>query len=671
MTVWFSHCLSGFTRGTRVSSNVSSLCAPQGARVWLRQKEQLLPSTVTSCNELSLVLATDYGKVVSVERQDLGGDTVVPMHPSSVQGVEDMSTLTELHEAVIMHNLHLRYQKDCIYTNIGSILAAVNPYKQIPGLYDGPAVDLYSRHHMGELPPHIFAVANESYRCLWKRQDSQCVLISGESGAGKTESTKLLLRFLSVMSQKSSGSAPSETNTTRVEQAIIQSSRFGKFIQLHFSQGGNIQGGCVFDYLLEKNRVVRQNPGERNYHIFYALLSGTDKDHKDMYYLCEGPESYHYLTQSGCVKDVSLDDRNLFDSVMEALKVMGFSEEEIRDVFRLLSAVLQMGNIEFMTAGGAQITSKGVVSNVSELLGLDSFQLSEVLTQRSMILRGEEICSPLTVEQAVDSRDSVAMALYSQCFSWIIMRINQKIKGKDNFKSVGILDIFGFENFEVNRFEQFNINYANEKLQEYFNKHIFSLEQLDYNREGIRWEAIDWMDNAECLDLIEKKLGMLALVNEESRFPKGTDLTLLEKLHSRHAANPYYVKPRVTDHQFGIKHYAGEVLYDVRGILEKNRDTFRDDILFILKDSRLDFIYDLFERVGSRSGDDTMKMGTARRKPTVSSQFRDSLHSLMGTLSASNPFFVRCIKPNMDKNPDRFDPEVVLNQLRTSTPGTR
>ncbi|MEQ2248802.1 hypothetical protein ILYODFUR_022786 [Ilyodon furcidens] len=320
--------------------------------------------------------------------------------------------------------------------------------------------------------------------------------------------------------------------------------------------------------------------------------------------------------------------------------------------------------MEFMLAGGAQITTKQVVSNASDLLGLDAFQLSEVLTQRSIILRGEEICSPLTIEQAIDSRDSVAMALYSQCFSWIILKINQKIKGKENFKSIGILDIFGFENFEVNRFEQFNINYANEKLQAYFNKHIFSLEQLEYNREGVQWDAIDWMDNAECLDLIEKKLGLLALVNEESRFPKGTDFTLLEKLHSRHSTNPYYVKPRVADHQFGIKHYAGEVLYDVRGILEKNRDTFRDDILNMLKDSRLDFIYDLFEKVGSRNNEE--KMGTARRKPTVSSQFRDSLHALMATLSASNPFFIRCIKPNMEKNPHVFDPETVLNQLRYS-----
>ncbi|XP_071196791.1 unconventional myosin-X-like [Salvelinus alpinus] len=655
----------------------------EGARVWLRDEELLLPATVSSRSHDDLVLTTDYGEVMYLQQGELSRDQVFPMHLTSINGVEDMSSLAELHEAAIMYNLYLRYQKDCIYTNIGSILAAVNPYKQISGLYDPAAVALYSRHHLGELPPHIFAVANECYRCLWKRHDSQCVLISGESGAGKTESTKLLLQFLSVMSQKSAGTAQSE-RSIRVEQAIIQSSpimeafgnaktvynnnssRFGKFIQLHFSQCGNIHGGCIIDYLLEKNRVVRQNPGERNYHIFYALLAGADENHRELYFLSEGPESYHYLSQSGCVKDRSLDDLKLYDSFMEALKVLQFREEEIRDVFKLLSAVLLMGNIEFMTAGGAQITSKGVISNVSDLLGLDSFQLSEVLTQRSMILRGEEICSPLTVEQAVCSRDSVAMALYAQSFSWIITRINQKVRGKDNFKSIGILDIFGFENFEVNRFEQFNINYANEKLQEYFNKHIFSLEQLDYNREGIQWEAIDWMDNAECLDLIEKKLGMLALINEESRFPKGTDYTLLEKLHSRHATNQYYMKPRVTDHQFGIKHYAGEVLYDVRGVLLKNRDTFRDDVLNMLKDSRLDFIYDLFERVGSRNGEETLKMGTARRKPTVSSQFRDSLHSLMNTLSASNPFFVRCIKPNMNKNANMFDPEVVLNQLRYS-----
>uniref|UniRef100_A0A8C4X6Z7 Unconventional myosin-X-like n=1 Tax=Erpetoichthys calabaricus TaxID=27687 RepID=A0A8C4X6Z7_ERPCA len=545
-----------------------------------------------------------FFQVIHLQQSSVTREKVFPMHQSSIEGVEDMSTLLDLHEASIMHNLHQRYQQDKIYTCIGSILAAVNPYKQISGLYDSSTVELYSQHHLGELPPHIFAIANECYSCLWKRHDGQCVLISGESGAGKTESTKLLLKFLSVMSQNSVSTPPSE-KSTHVEEAIIESSpimeafgnaktvynnnssRFGKFIQLHFSQNGNIQGGSSNCFCCEfQNRVVRQNPGERSYHIFYALLAGADAEQKELYFLSE-PESFHYLSQSGCVKDKSLDDKQLFNSVMVALKVMEFNEEEIRDVLKLLSGILQIGNIEFMTAGGAQITTK---AGNHELLGLDSFQLSEVLTQRSMILRGEEICSPLTIEQAMDSRDSMAMALYSQCFSWIIMKINTKIKGKENFKSVGILDIFGFENFEVNRFEQFSINYP------------FVCVHFMYN-----------------------------LIGSVRNLP-----------------------------------FISQVLYDVKGILEKNRDTFRDDILNMLKDSRLDFIYDLFERVASRNNEETLKMGTARRKPTVSSQFRDSLHSLMATLSASNPFFVRCIKPNMLKMPNKFDPEVVLNQLRYS-----
>uniref|UniRef100_A0A6J0THH3 Unconventional myosin-X-like n=1 Tax=Pogona vitticeps TaxID=103695 RepID=A0A6J0THH3_9SAUR len=654
----------------------------EGTRVWLQEQDQLQPCTVSSLADGSVLFTSDYGEVFCYPWTSLPRDKVLPMHQSSMEGVEDMSMLGDLHEAAILLNLHQRYQKDHIYTNIGSILVSVNPYKPIAGLYDEAAINLYRQHCLGELPPHIFATASECYSCLWRRHDSQCILISGESGAGKTESTKLLLKFLSAMSQTSLG-GPASEKSTHVEEAIMESSpileafgnaktvynnnssRFGKFIQLHFSQHGHIQGGRVTDYLLEKNRVVHQNPGERNYHIFYALLAGVSGEQKEGLFLLE-PKSYRYLNQSGCVTNENLDDRELYSKVMTALEVMGFSSEEIRDIFKLLSGILQLGNTEFMTAGGAQITTKTVLNNASELLGLDTFQLSEVLTQRSMFLRGEEISSPLTVEQAADSRDSLAMALYSQCFSWIIGRINSKIKGKENFKSVGILDIFGFENFQENRFEQFNINYANEKLQEYFNKHIFSLEQLEYNREGISWEAIDWMDNAECLDLIEKKLGLLALINEESRFPKGTDNTLLEKLHSQHGSNQYYLKPRVIDFQFGIQHYAGEVLYDVRGFLEKNRDTFRDDILNMLKDSRLDFIYDLFERVSSGSSEDTLKMGTQRRRPTVSSQFRDSLHSLMATLSTCNPLFIRCIKPNLEKAPNLFSPDVVLKQLRYS-----
>ncbi|XP_075170992.1 unconventional myosin-X [Anomaloglossus baeobatrachus] len=654
----------------------------EGTQVWLRENGQHYPSYVQSCAGGVIVFKTYYNQVFTYKQSTITRQKVTTMHPTSINGVEDMAALCDLHEGSIMYNLYQRYQENKIYTYIGSILASVNPYKLIPGLYDRNTVEVYSRHHMGEIPPHIFAVANECYRCLWKRHDNQCVLISGESGAGKTESTKLILKYLSAMSQHSL-EVSSKEKTASVEQAILESSpimeafgnaktvynnnssRFGKFIQLRICQKGHIQGGRIVDYLLEKNRVVRQNPEERNYHIFYALLEGAGKEEREAFYLLH-PEKYHYLNQSGCIRDETISDKETFQEVKTAMEVMKFTSEDVREVLRLLAGILHLGNIDFITAGGAQISTKTALVRTADLLGLDSEQLTEALTHKSMILRGEEISTPLSIQQAIDSRDSVAMALYSQCFTWVIRKINSRIKGKDDFKSIGILDIFGFENFEVNRFEQFSINYANEKLQEYFNKHIFSLEQLEYSREGLVWEDINWTDNGECLDLIEKKLGLLALINEESYFPKATDSTLLEKLHNQHANNSFYVKPRVTVHNFGIKHYAGEVLYDVRGTLEKNRDTFRDDLLNLLRESRLDFIYDLFEHVSSRNNQDTLKSGSKHRKPTVSLQFKDSLHSLMATLSTSNPFFVRCIKPNIHKMPDQFDQSVVLNQLRYS-----
>uniref|UniRef100_A0A3Q2E042 Myosin X n=1 Tax=Cyprinodon variegatus TaxID=28743 RepID=A0A3Q2E042_CYPVA len=598
---------------------------PLGDRVWLREDEQFLPSTVSSCSGGVVVFATDYGQVYTYKQNALTRQKVQPMHHSSVRGVEDMATLEDLHDGAIMHNLFQRYQQRQIYTYIGSILAAVNPYQPLPGLYDRPAVELYSRHQLGEISPHIFAVANDCYRSLWKRLQNQCVLISGESGAGKTESTKLILRFLSAMSQHSL-EVSCRDKTSHVEEALLESSpimeafgnaktvynnnssRFGKFVQLHFSQKGNIQGGKIVDYHLfsPQNRVVRQNPGERNYHIFYAILAGANNQQREAFGLTH-PESYHYLRQSSCIADKTINDKGTFQDVLNAMQTMQFTEENISEILRLLAGILHAGNIEFMTAGGAQVASKSALNWTSELLGLNSDQLAEVLTHRSMILRGEEISTPLTVEQAVDSRDSMAMALYSQCFNWIIHKLNNRIRGKEDFKSVSILDIFGFENFEVNRFEQFNINYANEKLQEYFNKHIFSLEQLEYNREGLVWVDINWMDNGECLDLIEKKLGLLALMNEESHFPKATDDTLLEKLHSQ------------------------------------NIYTFIQFQTLLL-----------------------LKAGRTKRNPTLNKRFMDSLHSLMATLSTSNPYFIRCIKPNTQKMPEQFDQTVVLNQLRYS-----
>ncbi|XP_063965090.1 unconventional myosin-X-like isoform X3 [Lytechinus pictus] len=594
-------------------------------------------------------------------------------------GLEDMAKLQELHEGSILENIQRRYDKDRIYTYIGSILCAVNPYKTIPGIYGDDIMQAYNKRHIGECPPHIFAIANDCYYSMWKKGENQCVLISGESGAGKTESTKFILNYLSELSQFAMAGREQEV---RVEEAILQSSpimeafgnaktvynnnssRFGKFIQLQFTQSGSICGGKIRDYLLEKNRVVGQNPQERNYHIFYCLLAGAQQNLKGKLHLGD-ISKYHYLNQSGCTWDDTLDDKGNFQLINEAMKVMQFTDENVDDVFHLLAAILHIGNIKFITAGGAQVDNMNAVETAASLLHVDEYQLTDALTQKTRTLRGEVISTPLDLDQAANSRDSLAMKLYAQCFRWIIQKINNRIKGFGTYCSIGVLDIFGFENFEVNRFEQFNINYANEKLQEYFNKHIFSLEQHEYEAEGLEWVDIAYQDNGECLDLVEKKLGILSLIDEESRFPKGTDETMLGKLHDTHNKNVFYVKPRVTDKRFGIRHYAGEVFYATTGFLEKNRDTFRDDILHLMKESRSDFIYDLFENV-AESQQSGGRGKDSRKKATVSAQFKDSLHSLMSALNNCNPYFVRCVKPNTEKQPTKFQPQVVLNQLRYS-----
>ncbi|PFX28678.1 Unconventional myosin-X [Stylophora pistillata] len=696
-----------------------------GSRVWLLEGKDWVPATVTESKGGQVTFRTEYEKTYNIAKESLNRQNVTAMHQTSVEGVDDMANLGDLHDAAILHNLHLRYTSDKIYTYIGSILCAVNPYYVIEGLYDKSVMESYRERHIGELAPHVFAIANECYYSMWKKGESQCILIrsllgtfrfkelikqlynlawepGGESGAGKTESTKFILKYLSDVSR---GTGELE-NIPNVDDAILQSSpimeafgnaktvynnnssRFGKFIQLQFNAKGQMDGGkiqeCILvvdnrvlsthlctenlkDYYVRcllKNRVVRQNPGERNYHIFYALLAGASDEQRSTM-LLNSPEKYYYLKQSGCYGDPSINDKEDFNNVMNAMKVMCFTEEEISDVLQVISGVLQIGNVHFLAAGGAQVSEKSVLENVANLLRVDIYELTDALTQKTMILRGEEIQSPLSVEQALDSRDSMAMNLYACTFKWLINKINQRIKGTDFFSSIGVLDIFGFENFDVNRFEQFNINYANEKLQQYFNKHIFSLEQHEYNREGLEWADIDWVDNGECLDLIEKKLGVLALIDEESNFPKGTDGSMLDKLHSSHEGNSFYVKPRVANTKFGIKHYAGEVFYSTKGFLEKNRDALRDEILNVLMQSRSDFIYDLVEQLKPSVPTAGTKK-SSRKRPTVSSQFKTSLASLMTTLSQSHPYFVRCVKPNEKKLPQFFNPKLVLNQLRYS-----
>ncbi|XP_061411244.1 unconventional myosin-X-like [Lethenteron reissneri] len=604
--------------------------------------------------------------------------------------MDDLSQLEQVNEEAILHVLHSRYKQDIIYTYIGPVLVAVNPYKSIPGLYGATQLGHYLHHRLGELPSHIYAMASELYRGLWSRTRGQCVLISGESGAGKTESAKLLLgcltaatRCCAALGRGEGGCGPGlpaarGQRVTAVQQALVEcglvleafgnartahndnSSRVGKLVQLHFSRAGFIQGGVVLDYLLEKTRVVQQNPGDRNFHIFYALLAGASSQQMERLYFSD-VGCHRYLNQQDCI----LSDKDTFNRVSSSLHALGLQEGQVDELWKLMAGIIHLGNMTFTNVGGAQLDLRNPeLGRVAELLHVEPTLVVEVLTRRSIILRGEDIRTRLSVQQAEEYRDSLAMALYSRCFSWLLGHVNNQIHGPRDFHSIGILDIFGFENLKVNRFEQFNINYANEKLQGYFNKHMFSVEEQEYKREGIEWKEIPWMDNKDCLDLIEEKLGVLALINEESLFPRGTNNTLLNKLHHHHSMNSCYIKPRMESRSFGIRHYAGEVCYmTVQGFVEKNRDDCHEGVLNLLLQSRSGFVWKLFGDKASGRGE---TLRPSQRKPTLLSQFKDSLRALMVMLSSVHPFFIRCIKPNRHKMPEQFDQASVLGQLRFS-----
>jgi len=638
------------------------------------------PAVAGPSNGTSQTFKGDNGQTYTINGTEITPQTVTLMHQSSVDGVEDMAVLGDLHEGAILLNIKQRYQQDLIYTYIGSIIAAINPYKKID-MYGADKILEYKDVPIGEKAPHIYAVANEAYSALWKKDRNQVVLISGESGAGKTESTKFILNFFGHLSNDVSSTAGHVTEGSTFEERITQSSpilesfgnaktvynnnssRFGKFIAIFFNTGGIIEGGEVTDFLLEKNRVVRVNAEERSFHIFYAL---TAQPLDPKYKLEPNPEKYNYLKMSGVSKVATIDDSADYKEIMEAFKVMNFTDSQVEITHFIIAAILNLGNVQFVTQAGAQVKDRQTIEDVAQLLQIDASELADSLTLERRQIRGEVITTPLDVKQAEDTRDSLSMGLYSRIFKWIIQKINVSLKGSKTFHSIGVLDIFGFENFTDNYLEQFNINYANEKLQQYFNRHIFSLEQLEYEREGIPWSEIAFVDNGECLDLIEMKVGMVKLMDEESLLKKGNDESLILKLHNSHGSNgnPFYIKPKIAKGkgQFGIKHYAGPVLYEIDGLVEKNRDNFRDDLTEMMQQSKSDFIFDLFETKGAASG----SRNTSRKKKMLVVQFKESLTLLMKMLSDANPYFVRCLKPNMEKVKGNFRDDTVMNQLRYS-----
>ncbi|XP_021359288.1 unconventional myosin-IXa-like isoform X3 [Mizuhopecten yessoensis] len=574
-----------------------------GYRFYLRKKDPDNHSRTSSWQ--------DYHDITSPADTFL---TSFLQSPTNNKEYPDLCNLPDLNERTLLDNIKSRYHNSNIYTYVGSILIAVNPFKFFP-IYNPKYVKLYQNKRLGELPPHIFAIADAAFYTMLRTKKNQCIVISGESGSGKTESTNLLLHHLTALSQKG-------THGSGVEQTILgagpvleafgnaktvhnnNSSRFGKFIQVNYKENGMVHGAIVEKYLLEKSRIVHQARNERNYHVFYYLLAGADEQEREALHLRK-PEEYHYLRQSGCYHTEGVDEAHEFARLRQSLEMVGFSPLTQRRIFCVLSAVLLLGNMEFKKKGdqhhdeSVAIKDETTIQIISSLLKVKEKTLTEALTQKKTTAGGETMVINYKMVDALANRDTMAKCLYGALFDWIVLKVNQALLAKRHNSehqgnSIGVLDIFGFEDFKKNSFEQFCINYANEHLQYYFNQHIFKFEQEEYKKEGIQWKNIEFIDNTGCLELFASKSdGLLCLLDDECNFPGATNETLLANFNHHHKGRPYYQVPQLKEGAFEIMHYAGKVKYQVKDFREKNSDQIRMDIVSVLKSSNLTFVREL------------------------------------------------------------------------------
>ncbi|KAG5279414.1 hypothetical protein AALO_G00077540 [Alosa alosa] len=597
-------------------------------------------------------------------------------------GIEDMTQLEELHEGAVLINLKKRFERELIYTYIGSILVSVNPYKML-NIYGTDMVLQHKGHALGSNPPHLFAIANVSYTKMMDAKQNQCIIISGESGAGKTEATKLVLRYLAAIHHKRNitqqilEAAPllesfGNAKTVRNDN----SSRFGKFVEI-FMEEGIISGAITSQYLLEKSRIVFQAKDERNYHIFYEMLAGLPSQQRRTFYLQEA-ETYYYLNQGGDCEIQGKSDGEDFRRLISAMEILHFSVEDQGNIFRVLSSILHLGNVFFEryetdSQEVASVVSAQEIRVVAELLQISPEGLQKSITFKVTETMREKIYTPVTVESAVDARDAIAKILYSLLFNWLTDRINKLVHPRNDALSISILDIYGFEDLNFNSFEQLCINYANEYLQFFFNRIVFREEQEEYSREQINWQEVPFSNNQDCIDIIAAKPhGILRILDDQSGFPQATDHTFLQKCHYHHGNNPLYVKPKMPLPEFTIKHYAGKVTYQVHKFLDKNFDQVRQEVLDLFIQSKNKMVSNLFVSYAEILGQQrthVRKNSTVTRRyqaSTVAAKFQLSLMELIEKIERCNPFFVRCIKPNHNKDPGVFDVELVSTQLRYS-----
>uniref|UniRef100_A0A7M4FIP5 Myosin IXB n=1 Tax=Crocodylus porosus TaxID=8502 RepID=A0A7M4FIP5_CROPO len=724
--------------------------------------------------------------------------------PWHQEDFDDLCNLPNLTETMLLENLKCRFLKKKIYTYAGSILIAINPFKFLP-IYNPKYVKMYENHQLGKLEPHIFAIADVAYHTMLKKQVNQCIVISGESGSGKTQSTNFLIHCLTALSQKGYASGVERTilGAGPVLEAFgnaktahnNNSSRFGKFIQVNYLENGVVRGAVVEKYLLEKSRLVSQEKDERNYHVFYYLLLGVSEEERKEFHLKQ-PEDYFYLNQHNLKIEDGEDLQHDFERLKQAMEMVGFLPATKKQIFSVLSAILYLGNVTYKKKAtgrdeGLEVGPPEVLDILSQLLKVKRELLVEVLTKRKTVTANDKLVLPYSLNEAKTARDSMAKSLYSALFDWIVLRINHALLNKKDMEesvtclSIGVLDIFGFEDFETNSFEQFCINYANEQLQYYFNQHIFKLEQEEYKSEGITWHNIDYTDNVACIHLISKKpTGLFYLLDEESNFPHATNQTLLAKFKQQHEENKFFVGTPVMEPAFIIWHFAGKVKYQIKDFREKNMDYMRPDIVALLRSSDSAYVRELigmdpvavfrwavlraairamavFAEAGRQraqktagtkqrenllerantpvekvyrdlhdqiirsikglpwQGDDPRRLLRSlnrlqphrfhflksrgikqkqiipknlldskslklimsmtlhdrttksllhlhkkKKPPSISAQFQTSLNKLLETLGKAEPFFIRCIRSNAEKEELLFDEGLVLQQLR-------
>ncbi|PON84462.1 Myosin [Trema orientale] len=616
-------------------------------------------------------------------------------------GVDDMTKLSYLHEPGVLNNLATRYELNEIYTYTGNILIAVNPFQRLPHLYDTHMMEQYKGAAFGELSPHVFAVADVAYRAMINEGKSNSILVSGESGAGKTETTKMLMRYLAYLGGRSG------VEGRTVEQQVLESnpvleafgnaktvrnnnsSRFGKFVEIQFDKNGRISGAAVRTYLLERSRVCQISDPERNYHCFYLLCAAPPEDREK--YKLGNPKEFHYLNQSNCYELDGVNDAHEYLATRRAMDVVGISEEEQEAIFRVVAAILHLGNVEF--AKGEEIDSSVIrdeksrfhLSMTAELLMCDAKSLEDALIKRVMVTPEEVITRTLDPVAALVSRDALAKTVYSRLFDWLVDKINNSIGQDPNSKSlIGVLDIYGFESFKFNSFEQFCINFTNEKLQQHFNQHVFKMEQEEYTKEEINWSYIEFVDNQDVLDLIEKKPGgIIALLDEAwyaasdrfcsiislslldsefwslkgAMFPKSTHETFAQKLYQTFKNNKRFIKPKLSRTSFTISHYAGEVTYQADQFLDKNKDYVVAEHQDLLTASKCPFVAGLFPPSPEESS-------KSSKFSSIGSRFKLQLQSLMETLNSTEPHYIRCVKPNNVLKPAIFENNNIIQQLR-------